>query len=61
MSASINTSDSSSSAEQVSDTAISTQNAENAVINEHDKFAKDLVMYFVLMAFFIFGSVNSFA
>lgn len=61
MSASINTSDSSSSAEQVSDTAISTQNAENAVINEHDKFAKDLVMYFVLLAFFIFGSVNSFA
>lgn len=48
------TSDSSSSTEQVSDVATSTQSVENAVSNEHDKFAKDLVMYFVLLAFFIF-------
>ena len=55
------TSDSSSSAEQVSDTATSTQSAENSVSNEQAEFNKGLVTYFVLLAFFIFGSVNSFA
>lgn len=55
------TSDSTDSTEQISDVATSAQNAENAVINEQDEFNKGLVTYFVLLAFFIFGSVNSFA
>lgn len=49
------TSDSSSSAEQVSDAATNAQSVENAVSNEQAEFNKDLVTYFVLLAFFIFG------
>lgn len=49
------TSDSSSSAEQVSDTATSTQSAENSVSNEQAEFIEDLVTYIILLAFFVFG------
>ena len=49
------TSDSSSSAEQVSDTATSAQGIDNLVSNEQVEFNKGLVTYFILLAFFIFG------
>ena len=49
------TSDSSSSAEQVSDTATSAQGIDNLVSNEQVEFNKVLVTYFILLAFFIFG------
>lgn len=49
------TSDSSSLAEQVSDTATSAQGIDNLVSNEQVEFNKELVTYFILLAFFIFG------
>ena len=55
MSASINTSDSSSSAEKVSDASANAQNASELVNNEQVEFTRDLVTYFILLAFFIFG------
>lgn len=55
MSASINTSDSSSSAEKVSDASASAQNTSELVSNEQVEFTRDLVTYFILLAFFIFG------
>lgn len=55
------TSNNADSTKQVSDAATSAQSVENAVSNEQAKFNKGLVTYFVLLAFFIFGSVNSFA
>lgn len=55
MSASINTSDSSSSAEKVSDASANAQNASELVNNEQVEFTRDLVTYFILLAFFVFG------
>lgn len=55
------TSDSSSSAEKVSDASASAQNTNELVSNEQVEFTRDLVTYFILLAFFIFGSANSFA
>lgn len=55
MSASINTSDSSSSAERVSDASASVQNTSEVVSNEQVEFTRDLVTYFILLAFFVFG------
>ena len=52
MSASINTSDSSSSAEQISNSSTST---ESVVSDEQAKFIEELVTYVILLAFFIFG------
>ena len=46
------TSDSTSSAEHVSDTSTG---AESAVSNEQAKFIEDLVTYIILLAFFVFG------
>lgn len=49
------TSNNTDPAEQISDTSTSAQIAENAVSNERDEFTRNLVTYFVLLAFFIFG------
>lgn len=46
---------SSSSAEQISDVSASVQNMSELVNNEQVEFTRDLVTYFILLAFFIFG------
>ena len=61
MSANNSASDNTGSTEQTPDARTSVQNTDNAVSNEQIEFNKSLVTYFILLAFFIFGSVNSFA
>lgn len=55
MSAVSNTNANSSSAEKVSDASANAQNASELVNNEQVEFTRDLVTYFILLAFFVFG------
>jgi len=55
MSASINTSDNTSSVGSTSDASTGVQGVDNVVSNEQAEFTRDLVTYFILLAFFIFG------
>lgn len=55
MSASINAGDNTSSVGNTSDVSTSAQGVDNLVSNEQVEFTRDLVTYFILLAFFIFG------
>ena len=51
----MSTSSSASSAEKISDVIASAQNTNEVVSDEKVEFTRDLVTYFILLAFFIFG------